>query len=166
MILSIIVAKSENDVIGKDNKLPWHLPEDLKNFKKITTGHHILMGRKTYESIGKPLPNRTNVIITRDDNYKAEGCTVVNSISEAVELCRKNSETEAFIIGGAQIFSETLKIAGKLYLTEVHQKFEGDVFMPEINLKEWEHESKQHFPKTITNPVPFTLFIMRRKQVS
>ncbi|MEY3416785.1 MAG: hypothetical protein RL711_412 [Bacteroidota bacterium] len=133
MITSIIVAFAQNRAIGKDNQLLWHLPADLKYFRQLTTHHHIVMGRKTYESIGKPLPNRTTVIITRDQHYEAAGCLVVHSLAKALEICRENQETEAFIIGGGEIYAQSLVLADKLYVTEVKAEVPGDVFFPAID---------------------------------
>ena len=135
MHLSIIVAFDENRLIGKENGLPWHLPADLKHFKSITMGHHMIMGRRTFESIGKPLPGRVSVIVTRQKDYKVEGCVVVNSLDEAVQYC-KNQE-EVFIIGGAQIFECAVPLASKLYITKIHHQFEGDTHFPEINNFDW-----------------------------
>ena len=129
MLKSIIVAVSANDVIGYENKLPWHLPADLKYFKNLTMGHHVIMGRKTYESIGKILPGRTFVIVTRDKSYTVPGATVVHSIEDAFEYCSKNNESEAFIIGGADIINQSEQFADKLYLTRIHENFSGDVYL-------------------------------------
>lgn len=139
MIKSIIVAVAENDVIGYDNHLLWHISEDLKRFKSLTLGHHIIMGRKTFESIGKPLPGRISVIISRQENLKIEGCIVVNSLDEAFEVAKNDSE--AFIIGGGEIYKQALPIVDKIYLTRVHAGFAGDTFFPELNLSEWSTES-------------------------
>jgi dihydrofolate reductase len=125
-MINIIVAMSKNRVIGNANTLIWHLPEDLRRFKQLTTGNTIVMGRKTYESIGKPLPNRRSIIITRDTNYKVDGCEVVNSLEEALELSNNN----CFIIGGGEIYKQSLKIADRIYLTLVHKDFEGDTTFP------------------------------------
>ena len=146
LIISAVVAMAENRVIGKNNQLPWHLPADLKHFKNITTGHPILMGRKTYESIGKPLPNRTNIVITRDQSYKAPGCEVVSSLEEAIALAATHQSQEIFIIGGAEVYRQLLPRIQRIYLTVVHHTFEGDVYFPELKMNEWhevEHESHQ-----------------------
>lgn len=139
-MLSIIVAADENNVIGKDNDLIWHLPDDLKFFKKRTTGHTVVMGRKTYESIGKPLPNRRFVIITRNKNYKVEGCEVVHSLEDALNLCPP--EDESFVIGGDQIYRLALPHVDRIYLTRVHHQYDGDRYFPELgsNWKEFESE--------------------------
>jgi dihydrofolate reductase len=137
MKVSLIVAVSENGVIGKDNNLIWHLPKDMKFFKETTIGHHVIMGRKNFESIPhkySPLPNRTNVVITRQADYTAEGCMVVNSIEAALEIARKYGDTEPFVIGGGQIYKIALEknLVDKIYLTKVHHSFEGDTFFPKL----------------------------------
>ena len=145
MTISLIVAVDENNGIGKDNQLPWHLPADLKHFKTLTTGHPIIMGRKTFESIGKALPNRHNIVISRQSGYLAEGTSVVSSLDEAFALCEDNEE--AFVIGGAQIFEHALPLANFLYLTLIHHQFKADTFFPEINPTRWiELESITHKP--------------------
>lgn len=137
-MISIIVAMSENRVIGNDNTLIWKLPADLKRFKEITTGNTIVMGRKTYESIGRPLPNRRNIIITRDKNYKAEGCEVVNSIEESLLTCDDN----VFIIGGGEIYKQSIGISDKIYLTLIHETFEGDTIFSELG-DEWKEINRE-----------------------
>ncbi len=127
----LIVALSENRVIGKDNALPWHIPEDLQHFKEVTLGHPVIMGRKTFESIGRLLPKRMNIIVTRDASYKVEGATTVNSLVQAVEIAKNYDKDEVFVIGGGQIFEQAMKLADRLYLTVVHQEIEGDVLFPE-----------------------------------
>ncbi len=145
MPISIIVAASQNNVIGKDNQLIWRLSADLKRFKALTTGHHIIMGRKTFDSIGKPRPNRTAIIITRQADYKAEGCIVVNSLEEA--LAKVPADQEAFVIGGGTIYKEAIDKADKLYLTLVHGKFDGDTFFPKHDSKMWESLKREdHMP--------------------
>jgi len=139
-VISIIVATSKNRVIGKSNDLIWHLPADLKRFKEMTTHNTIIMGRKTYESIGKPLPNRRSIVITRDINYKLYGCDVVNSLEEALELCDDN----CFVIGGGEIYKQSLIYADKIYLTEIDEDFDGDTYFPELG-SEWVKLSKVSF---------------------
>lgn len=146
-MISFIVAMDENRVIGKDNQLPWHLPEDLKFFKRVTMGHPIAMGRKTHESIGRVLPGRENIVITRQTDYRSEGCTVFYSVEDFVEYCRMLGE-EIFVIGGAEIFKETFPYADCLYITQIHQAFAGDRFFPEFNQGQWELSSIE---KGITN---------------
>jgi dihydrofolate reductase len=152
MNVSIIVAKSSNNVIGINNTLPWHLPADLKRFKAITMGHHMIMGRKTYESIGKPLPGRTSIIITRQKSYQQPDCIVVNSIEEAIQVAKNNKDTEAFIIGGAEIILSTLNIANKIYLTEIHQEFKGDTFLPTLAPNKWSVLKREDHSSDEKNP--------------
>ncbi len=138
MIVSAIVATAKNNVIGRDNDIPWYLPADLKYFKMTTLNHHIIMGRNCYESIGKPLPKRTNIIVTRNPFYIASNCLIVHSLEEGLTLAQDNGEEEAFIIGGAQIYNLALPYLDRLYLTEVDLEVEGDVFFPALDFKEWE----------------------------
>lgn len=135
-MITLIAAAAENNALGKDNQLVWHLPNDFKRFKQITSGHYIIMGRKTFESFPKPLPNRTHIIITRQKNYKVEGCHVVNSIEKSIEISPKDEEV--FIIGGAEIYNQSIDFADKIELTRVHSNFDADAYFPEINLNEWE----------------------------
>lgn len=135
MKISLIVAMSINRVIGIDNRLPWHLSADLKKFKAITMGSPILMGRKTYESIGRPLPGRINIVITRNPDYRLPGCLVFNDIDRALEGC--SGHDEIFVIGGATFYEAMLPVADTLYLTEVRQIFDGDTFFPEIDSEHW-----------------------------
>ena len=137
MKVSLIVAVANNGVIGKDNDLIWYLPEDMRFFKETTLGHHVIMGRKNFESIPhkySPLPNRTNVVITRQTDYTAEGCVVVNSLESAIQIARKNGDTEPFIIGGGQIYKLALEanLVDKIYLTKIHHTYEGDTFFSEL----------------------------------
>lgn len=146
-MISIIVAAAENNVIGKDNKLIWHLPADIKFFKEKTVGHCVITGRKNYESIPekfRPLPNRTNIVITRQEDYPAPGAIVVDSIEKAIEKAKQCGVKEIFIIGGAEIYREMMPIVNKIYFTKVYHSFDGDTFFPEINLKEWKetHRTK------------------------
>ncbi|EIA09663.1 dihydrofolate reductase [Flavobacterium frigoris] len=135
-MITIIAAASENNALGKNNELVWHLPNDFKRFKSLTSGHHIIMGRKTFQSFPKPLPNRTHIVISRQENYNPEGCIVVNSMEKALEICPKD-ET-CFIIGGGEIYKLGISYSDKIELTVVHHNFEADAFFPEINLEEWE----------------------------
>jgi dihydrofolate reductase len=145
MNINLIVAIDKKNGIGKDNLLPWHLPADLKHFKTITTGHPVIMGRKTFDSIGKALPNRRNIVISRQSELLIAGAEVCNSLKNAIELCA--NEEDVFIIGGAQIFEQAISIADILYLTIIHEDFNADVFFPEIKLNEWiEEENKLHEP--------------------
>ena len=144
MITSIIVAASENNVIGKDNRLPWHLPADLKYFKNTTWAMPIIMGRKTFESIGKSLPGRHNIVITRNKDYKADGATVVSNLNDAIKAAEANDVNELFIIGGAELFNSTMDQAQKIYLTRVHATIDGDVFFPALNEEKWELVSEKN----------------------
>jgi dihydrofolate reductase len=161
MTISLIVAMTKDRVIGKDNKLPWHLPEDLKHFKQVTMGHSIIMGRKTYESIGKALPGRTNIVITRNPNFKAEGVIAVSSLKEAIDY--GNQKEEKFIIGGAEIFKEALFFADKIYLTLILDPIAGDTYFPEIN---WDENFKKVEESgvilSIKNSLPFELITLQR----
>jgi dihydrofolate reductase len=137
VIVSLIVAIDQRGGIGKNNQLPWRLPSDLKRFKKLTMGHHLVMGRKTYETIGRPLPGRVMLIITHQKGYSAINCKVMSSLDAAVRLAKDAHETELFIIGGGEIFSQAIRLADKLYLTSIHTEVDADVFFPKINLNEW-----------------------------
>lgn len=133
--LSIIVAVAKNRVIGVNNTLPWHLPEDLKRFRALTMGHHIIMGRKTYDSLGRLLPGRTTVIVTRNKNYQVEGALVAHSLKEAIALCK--DDNEAFLIGGSELYVDGLTIADKLYLTEINAEYDGDAYLEGLDLSHW-----------------------------
>lgn len=143
MNLSIIVAIGEGNVIGKKNGLPWYLPADLKHFKQLTTGHAIIMGRKTHESIGKPLPNRTNIVLARELDYAPEGCIVAHSLDEAFALPEVQNDSESFIIGGGEIFRQTIDKAYTLYVTEIHHRFEGDIYFPVIDATMWTEVARE-----------------------
>lgn len=157
--LSLIVAHAKNNVIGINNTLPWHLPEDLKRFRALTMGHHIIMGRKTYESLGRLLPGRTTVIVTRNKHYQVEGALVAHSLQAAVLLTA--GDAEPFVIGGAELYKEGLKLATKLYITEVQAEFTGDAFFETIDLNVWQlSEKKDHLS---TNGLPYSDLIYLRK---
>ena len=143
-MLSLIVAASRNGVIGAGGKLPWRLPADLKRFKAITLGHPILMGRKTFESIGKPLPGRTNIVITRQRGLEACGATVAHSLEEALQICE--GQDEVFVIGGAEIYKQALPLADRIYLTHIDQDFEGDAFFPKLDPAAWKETAREEFP--------------------
>ncbi len=164
MIISVIVAVSENNVIGKNNDIPWHLPTDLKYFKKVTTGHHIIMGRKTYESIGRPLPNRTNIVVSRNKDLKIEGVTVVQSVDAALALAQMNGEDEAFIIGGESIYKSLLPEAERLYLTRVFTQIEGGTaFFPQYNEKMWIETNKYPYLPDDEHAYSYTMFVYERR---
>ena len=160
MIISIVVAIAQNHVIGKDNKLLWYLPNDLKHFKTITSGHTVIMGRKTYDSVGKPLPNRRNIVVTRK-HIDIPGCEVVNSLEAAVDLCK--TEEEIFIVGGAEIYRLAMAITNKIYLTIVHQNFEGDTYFPDIDKNIWiETERENHDPDE-KNKLSYSFITLERR---
>jgi len=140
-MLSIIAAMARNRVIGIANRLPWHLPEDLQHFKRLTMGHHILMGRKTYASIGRPLPGRTTVILTRQPGFRVEGCLSAGSLAEAVAMC--GDDPEVFVVGGAELYAQALPLAERLYLTEIEADYAGDAYFPEVDREQWRETGRQ-----------------------
>jgi dihydrofolate reductase len=162
MIISCIVAVANNNVIGRDNDIPWYLPADLQFFKKTTLNHHIIMGKNCYTSIGKPLPKRTNIVITRNVYFISSNCLVARSIEEALEAAHDNGEEEAFIIGGGQIYDQTQNLWNKLYLTEVDLLVNGDVFFPQINQSEWRLLSEQKHEKDDKNEYDYTFKVYER----
>jgi dihydrofolate reductase len=153
---------AENRVIGANNQLPWHLPADLRHFKSITTGHPILMGRKTYESIGRPLPNRTNFVMTRDASFQAPGCIVVPSLEDAIEQALPLSSSELFIIGGATVYQQALPLIQRLYLTVVHHAFAGDAFFPDLDKSEWKEIEHHEHPADEQNPYAYSFLVWSR----
>ena len=161
-MLTIIAAVSENNALGKDNQLLWHLPEDFKRFKTLTSGHYIVMGRKTFESFPKPLPNRTHLIITRQPNYQApEGCVVVSSLEKAMELCPANEE--AFVIGGGEIYQQAINIVDKIDVTRVHTTIDADTFFPEIDTNIWKLVFEEFHPKDEKHAFDFTFLTYVRR---
>lgn len=164
MIVSAIVAISKNRVIGRDNEIPWHLSGDMKFFKRTTMDHHVIMGRKTFLSMGRPLPKRTNIVITRDLYFIASGCIIARSIEEALEIAFDNEETEAFIIGGGEIYQQSLGYWDKIYLTEVDVEIpDGEVFFPELNLDKWRTLSTDKFPADENNDHAYQIKVLERK---
>lgn len=163
MRISFIVAKSENNVIGAKNKLPWHLKDDLQNFKKLTMGHHILMGRKTFESIGKALPGRMSLVISTKPKANEESVLWFSSIFRAIKQAERSGETELFIIGGEQIFKAALSLADRIYLTEVKSQINGDAFFPQLSAKNWKLISEQLFKKNDSNDYDFLFQVLDRK---
>jgi len=139
--ISIIVAMAQNRTIGIDNTLPWRIPEDLKHFKTLTMGHHMIMGRKTFESIGRPLPGRTTVVVSRDRNLKIDGCIVAHSLAEALAACA--SDPEVFVVGGADIYAQALGLADALYITEIRQDVAGDAWFPEFDRETWQEVARE-----------------------
>lgn len=160
-MMTLIAAVAENNALGKDNQLLWHLPDDFKRFKSVTTGHHIIMGRKTFESFPKPLPNRIHVIITRQKYNAPESCIVVDSLQKAIDVCPKNEET--FIIGGGEIYKQSIAIADKLDITKVYHTFEADTFFPEIDLNVWKLASSEFHPKDEKHRFDFAFETYLRK---
>jgi dihydrofolate reductase len=158
---TIIAAIAENNALGKNNDLIWHLPADLIRFRKTTTGHHIIMGRNTYESIGKPLPNRTTIIISRNLDYKVEGCITVNSLEKALEIA--NNDESPFIIGGAQIYTKAINLVDQLDITEVHHKFDADVYFPEIDKNIWKETKRELFKANEINIYDYSFVTYIRK---
>lgn len=158
--ITIVVAISQNNAIGRDNQLLWHLPADLKHFKSITTGHTVIMGRKTYDSIGKPLPNRRNIVITRQQGLQLAGIEVVNSLEEALSLCK--TDEEVFIIGGAEIYKQALPLVHKIELTRVHQEFEADAFFSELAKETWKEVWKEDHLPDEKNKFAYTFSTLER----
>ncbi|MFC4322762.1 dihydrofolate reductase [Litchfieldia salsa] len=161
-MISLLVAMDKNKLIGKDNDLPWRLPADLAYFKNLTMGHPIVMGRKTYESIGRPLPGRENIIITRNLSYAVEGCEVINSTEEIIELSK--TKKEIFVIGGSEIFKEILPFVDKLYITEIEEEFEGDTFFPNFNLENWDLKTREKGIKDEKNPYEYYFCLYEKKK--
>ena len=153
-MITLIAAVAENNALGKDNQLLWHLPDDFKRFKNVTSGHYIIMGRKTFESFPKPLPNRTHIIITRQKKYPSENCIVVDSLQKAIAICPPTEEL--FIIGGGEIYNQSIEIADKLDITRVHNIFDADTFFPEIDLNKWKLTSAEFHSKDEKHQFDFT----------
>jgi dihydrofolate reductase len=160
MIVSIIVAIGENHAIGKNNQLLWHMPNDLKHFKDITSGRTIIMGRKTFDSVGKPLPRRRNIVVTRQD-ITIPGCEVVKSIEDGLALCK--DEDEVFIGGGAEIYKLAMHLTYRIYLTIIHKSFDADTFFPEIDKNEWKEVSREDFEPDEKNPLPYSFITLERR---
>jgi dihydrofolate reductase len=158
MRVSAIVAMATNRCIGRDNTLPWRLPADLKRFKQLTLGHTLIMGRKTYESIGRPLPGRTTLVVTRQRDYAPEGVQVAHSLEQALELARGD---EVFIAGGADLYRQAMEHVRRLYLTRIGRDYEGDTFFPELDLSGWRLVAEEHHPATATEP-PFSFLTYER----
>ena len=162
MIISLIVAMDENRVIGYKNKLPWNLPSELKYFRETTKGKPVIMGRKTHESIGRPMPERLNIIITRDKNYRTDNCIIVNNVHDAIKATKGSSEI--IVIGGAEIYKLFLPIANRLYVTKVHGAFKGDTYFPEFNENEWVKVKEKFFEKDNENKYSYTIMVLERKK--
>lgn len=164
MIISLIVAMDEQRGIGVEGRLPWHLPADLKRFKSLTMGHHLIMGRKTYESIGSPLPGRTMIIVTRNPNYQPDGCMAARSLETAIEFARMGYDNEAFIIGGGDLFEQAIDLADRIYLSQVHANLPADVFFPKISNDDWQEIESEIFPADEKNLYAFTFKILHRRE--
>jgi dihydrofolate reductase len=166
MKLTMIWAMSRNRTIGRNNALPWHLPEDMKYFKRVTMGKPIIMGRKTWESIGRPLPGRSNIVITRDPSYTAEGVKIVRTLEEAISLAQSialiDGAEEAVVIGGAQIYALALPLADRLYMTQVHAEVEGDAFFPQFDLTQWNELGREDFSAAGPNPYDYSFVVLDR----
>ena len=159
--ISILVAMAKNRTIGIDNTLPWRIPEDLKHFKALTMGHHMIMGRKTFESIGKPLPGRTTVVVSRDRSLKIDGCVVAHSLQEAVAACA--NDPQIFMVGGADIYAQALGLADKLYITEIQQDVAGDAWFPEFDRSEWLEMLREKHRQETPEPLEYHFVEYRRK---
>jgi dihydrofolate reductase len=162
MIISHIVAASENNVIGKDNRLPWKMPADTAYFNRVTKGHYIIMGRKNYESEGKALKGRINIVITKNREYRINDGVIVHSLNEALDIPRKNKEKEVFIVGGGTIYKQSIGLTSKIYLTRIHAIIEGDVFYPGLNKSDWKLISEISHKKDKLNPFDYTFCIYKR----
>ena len=160
-MLTIIAAVAKNNALGKNNDLIWHLPADLKRFKEITLGHHIIMGRKTFESLGKPLPNRTTIIITRNPDYIAPGCIVVNELTTAIKAAAEDENP--YILGGAEIYKQAMSYADILDLTLVHESFDADVFFPNIDMSKWTEMSRRDFKADEKNKYDYSFVQYKKK---
>jgi dihydrofolate reductase len=158
--IAIVVAMADNRVIGRDNRLPWHLPADLRHFRQLTVGKPVLMGRKTHESIGRPLPERTNIVVTRDRSYEAPGCIVVHSIESALKAV--GDREEVMVIGGMDFYRQLLPKADRLYLTLVHAAFEGDARFPELDEREWREVERMDCAPDEKNPWPYSFIRLER----
>jgi dihydrofolate reductase len=163
VIISLIVAMDRNRGIGLGNRLPWRLPDDMKRFRELTMGHHLVVGRRTFASIGKALPGRVMIILTRDSEFTATDCFVVHSLREALDLARSRGETELFIGGGSEVYSEALPAASRIYLTAVDADVEADAFFPEFDLSEWNESSGELHLTDDRHSLPFSFKILNRK---
>lgn len=168
MKISLVWAMAQNRVIGRNNNLPWYLPEDLKYFKRITMGKPIIMGRKTFESIGKPLPGRTNIVVTRNPGFSVEGVKTANSLDAAKALCESiaviDGSDEAMVIGGAEIYTQAMPLADRLYLTEVHAEVEGDAYFPEFDRSAWQEIAREDFEASGPNPYAYSFIILDKPE--
>lgn len=162
MRIALIAAAAQNGVIGRDNQLPWHLPDEFRYFKQTTEGHHVIMGRRTWESRGKPLPKRVNLVVTSRPDYSAPGAIVVGSLNEALRTAEAAGEDEAFVIGGTLLYAEALAIADRLYLTRVHGTFVGDAVFPSYDESLWREVDRREHPVDERHPYAFTIRTLDR----
>lgn len=160
MLVALVVAMGRNRVIGRDNALPWHLPADLRHFRAVTLGKPVVMGRRTHESIGRPLPERTNLVISGDAGYRAAGCVVLTSLEAAYEYCRDSAEV--MVIGGASLYRQALPRAQRIYLTEIRQDFAGDTVFPELDASAWREAARVDHPADDKNPYPYSFIVLER----
>ena len=160
--ISIIVAMAQNRTIGINNTLPWRCPEDLKHFKALTMGHHMIMGRKTFESIGRPLPGRTTIVVSRNRSLKIEGCLVAHSLDEAINICAGKSEI--FIVGGAELYSQALPLADTMYITEIQQQVRGDAHFPAFDMNDWQEFSREKKIQVEPQPLSFHFVTYQRRK--
>jgi len=161
--LSLIVAVARNRVIGLNNALPWHLPEDLKRFRALTTGHHIIMGRKTYESLNRLLPGRTTIIVTRNQNYHVPGAMIAHSLEQAIDMAA--DDAEAFLIGGAELYQAGLKLADRLYITEIDAEFAGDAFLPAFDLRDWQKVASEEMVSAQGLPFRYITYVRKNSKM-
>jgi dihydrofolate reductase len=165
MIISLIAALTKNRVIGKNNDLPWHLPDDMKYFMNTTKAHHVIMGRKNYESIPekfRPLPNRTNIVVTRQKDFYAPACIVVNTLEEGITVAKTADEKELFIIGGSEIYALGMPYANQLYLTEIDANVDGDTYFPSFNKNEWQEQSRTHHEADARHAYDFDFVVYKK----
>jgi dihydrofolate reductase len=162
MTVALIAAVSRNGVIGRDGQLPWRLPLDMTRFRTRTTGHHVIMGRRTYESIGKPLPERVNLVLSRRPDYAAPGCRVVQNLEDALEIARRAGESEAFVIGGADVYAAALPVADRVYLTRVDAEVNGDVRFPPLASGEWRETAREEHASDARHAHPFAITVLER----
>lgn len=166
MEISLIWAMTTNRVIGRDNDLPWHLPREMRHFMTTTRGHPVIMGRRTFESMDRPLPRRTNIVVTRQQDYRAEGATVVPDLDTALAVarqqCRADGVDETFVIGGAELYRAAWPVATRLYVTEIEAELEGDTYFPELDFSPWRPVHQEHFPADEAHAYPFTIRVFER----
>ena len=160
--MSLIVAMAGNRTIGIDNALPWRIPEDLRRFKALTMGHHMIMGRKTFDSIGKPLPGRTTIVVTRNRELHIEGCIIAHSLPKAIDVC--SGDEEIFVVGGAELYAQALPLADTLYLTEIQKDVKGDAHFPELDRTEWQEISREKRHQETPQPLEYDFVTYRRRQ--